>query len=220
MPLREDATFPARATASQPSRDRFGAGAARGTVPSLGCSTRRVRGFMSRALLISLVVLAIPVVSVCGGDDEGSADAGAAGTVPAEETATSAGGGTSADLDSKPEVEVPDGPPPDELEVEDLVEGDGDAARAGDLLEVEYVGVLYDTGDEFDSSWERDEPFAFQLGAGMVIPGWDEGLEGMEVGGRRRLTIPPDLAYGEAGAPPDIGPDQTLVFVIDLVDAR
>jgi peptidylprolyl isomerase len=160
----------------------------------------------------------VPGVAACGGEDEGSDDAGAATTAPAENTVTSAGDGASADLEEKPEVEVPDEPPPEELEVEDLVEGDGDEAQQGDLLEVEYVGVLYENGREFDSSWERDEPFAFQLGAGMVIPGWDEGLEGMREGGRRRLTIPPDLAYGEAGAPPDIGPGETLVFVIDLVD--
>jgi peptidylprolyl isomerase len=175
---------------------------------------------MSRALAILLILIAVPAVTACGGEDEGSEDAGAATTAPAGEAGTSGGDEASADLEEKPEVQVPDGPPPDELEVEDLVEGDGDEAQQGDLLEVEYVGVLYENGSEFDSSWERDEPFAFQLGAGMVIPGWDEGLEGMREGGRRRLTIPPDLAYGEAGAPPDIGPGETLVFVIDLVDLR
>jgi peptidylprolyl isomerase len=174
---------------------------------------------MSRALAIILVLLAVPAVAACG-DDEDPGDAGAATTRPAEDAGAPAGGSGSANLEQKPEVDVPGGPPPDELGVEDLVEGEGPEAQQGDLLEVEYVGVLYENGREFDSSWERDEPFAFELGAGMVIPGWDEGLEGMREGGRRRLTIPPDLAYGEAGAPPDIGPGETLVFVIDLVAVR
>lgn len=172
---------------------------------------------IKRAVAATLLVLAIPALAACG-EEEPTEDAGAAPTAPAEAPEGEAAGEASADLDSKPEVEVPDGPPPDELEVEDIVEGDGEVAGPGDLLEVEYVGVLYENGREFDSSWERDEPFEFQLGAGMVIPGWDEALEGMKVGGRRRLTIPPDLAYGDAGAPPDIGPGETLVFVIDLVE--
>ena len=170
---------------------------------------------MTRALATVLILLAAPALVACGGEEDTS-DSAAVETA-AEDTGTAGGGASSAGLDSKPDVEVPDGPPPGQLEAEDLVEGDGDTAAPGDLLEVEYVGVAYDSGDEFDSSWERDEPFAFELGAGMVIPGWDEGLEGMRVGGRRELTIPPDLAYGAAGAPPDIGPDETLVFVIDLV---
>jgi peptidylprolyl isomerase len=121
------------------------------------------------------------------------------------------------DVGSKPEVEVPEGPPPKELEIEDITEGDGDTAEAGDLVTVQYVGVDYETGKEFDSSWERPEPFEFTLGEGAVIPGWDEGVEGMKAGGERRLVIPPDLAYGKQGQPPDIGPNATLVFVIDLV---
>lgn len=125
---------------------------------------------------------------------------------------------TTADAGEKPTVEVPDGPPPDELEVEDLTEGDGEEAAAGDRLTVEYVGVDYASGEEFDSSFERPDPFQFELGAGEVIEGWDEGLEGMKVGGRRQLVIPPGLAYGKQGQPPAIGPDATLVFVIDLVE--
>jgi peptidylprolyl isomerase len=81
----------------------------------------------------------------------------------------------------------------------------------------QYVGVNYKNGKEFDSSWSRYEPYSFQLGAGMVIPGWDQGVQGMKVGGRRELIIPPELAYGPEGSPPAIGPNETLVFVIDLL---
>jgi peptidylprolyl isomerase len=172
---------------------------------------------LSRQLSMLLLLLAAIALVACGGD-EGDGSAGEA-AAPAEEESPD-GADADVDLEAKPEVEVPEGPPPDSLEVEDIVEGDGDAAAAGDLLAVEYVGVLYENGEEFDSSYERGEPFQFQLGAGMVIQGWDEGLEGMKVGGRRELTIPPDLAYGPRGSPPAIGPDETLVFVIDLVEVQ
>ncbi len=119
----------------------------------------------------------------------------------------------------KPGVTVP-GEPATELEAVDVIEGEGAEAASGDEIEVEYVGVAQSTGQEFDSSWEREEPFSFQLGGGQVIPGWDEGLVGMREGGRRLLVIPGDLAYGPTGQPPDIGPDETLVFVVDLVGVR
>src|SRR5262245_54807975 len=130
------------------------------------------------------------------------------------------GGGDSTDLSSKPEVEVPDGPPPDELVIDDIVEGDGQEAKPGDRVTVNYVGVDYETGEQFDASWDRGQEFPFQLGSGQVIPGWDQGVEGMKVGGRRQLIIPPDLAYGPQGQPPDIGPNATLVFVIDLTGVQ
>ena len=117
----------------------------------------------------------------------------------------------------KPTVEVPEGDPPEELEIEDLDEGEGDEVQDGDQVSVNYVGVLYDNGEEFDNSYDRGVPFDFQVGGGQVIPGWDEGLIGMKEGGQRQLVIPPDLAYGPQGQPPDIPPDSTLVFVIDLV---
>lgn len=120
------------------------------------------------------------------------------------------------DLTKKPQVEIPDGPPPCNLVVGDLVEGKGAAAKPGDQLTMKYVGVLYSTGKEFDASWDRGEDFPFQLGAGQVIPGWDRGLVGMKVGGRRQLVIPPDLGYGPSGQGP-IPPNATLVFVVDLV---
>jgi peptidylprolyl isomerase len=119
---------------------------------------------------------------------------------------------------SKPEVTIPGGPPPAELGVEDLELGDGHEARAGNEVEVHYVGVSWATGKQFDASWDRQEPFSFRLGAGQVIPGWDRGVEGMRIGGRRRLTIPPDLAYGSQGAGGVIAPGETLVFVVDLLD--
>lgn len=117
----------------------------------------------------------------------------------------------------KPAVEIPAGDAPTELQVDDLVEGDGAEATAGSTVEVHYVGVLFSDGTEFDASYDRGEPFSFDLGAGLVIQGWDEGVEGMKVGGRRRLVIPPGLAYGETGAGGVIPPNATLVFVVDLL---
>lgn len=118
----------------------------------------------------------------------------------------------------KPAVTVPGGDPPGELQVTDLVVGTGAEAVAGTTVTVHYVGVAWSTGQEFDASWDRDEPFIFPLGSGRVIQGWEQGMPGMKVGGRRRLVIPPDLAYGEAGAGGVIGPNETLVFVIDLLE--
>jgi peptidylprolyl isomerase len=119
---------------------------------------------------------------------------------------------------AKPPVEIPAGQePPADLQVEDLTVGDGEEAAAGQSVEVHYVGVSWTTGDEFDASWNRGTTFRFGLGQGQVISGWDQGVQGMRVGGRRRLTIPPHLAYGSSGAGGVIGPDETLVFVVDLV---
>ncbi|MCT1459951.1 FKBP-type peptidyl-prolyl cis-trans isomerase [Aestuariimicrobium sp. p3-SID1156] len=123
-------------------------------------------------------------------------------------------------MTEKPEVDFPEGPPPTELVVEDLVVGDGQEAKAGDTVDVHYVGVAHSSGEEFDSSWNRGEPLAFPLGAGRVIQGWDQGVQGMKVGGRRRLTIPPQLAYGDRGAGGVIAPGETLIFVCDLVNVR
>ncbi|MDQ3648628.1 MAG: FKBP-type peptidyl-prolyl cis-trans isomerase [Actinomycetota bacterium] len=120
----------------------------------------------------------------------------------------------------KPKVEEGKGSLPKKLKVEDLIEGKGKPAKKGQQLTVNYVGVLFASGTEFDASWERKQPFRFKLGGGVVVPGWDKGLEGMKVGSRRRLTIPPDQAYGPQGNPPAIGPNGTLIFVIDLLDAK
>jgi peptidylprolyl isomerase len=114
-------------------------------------------------------------------------------------------------------VTVPSGPPPKTLEIKEIEKGSGAEAKAGDEVTVQYVGVGYDSKKEFDSSWSRNEPFSFALGAGQVIPGWDKGVAGMKVGGRRELIIPSNLAYGAQGSPPVIGPNETLIFVIDLL---
>jgi peptidylprolyl isomerase len=121
---------------------------------------------------------------------------------------------------AKPEVQVPEGPPSYELELEDLSVGEGEEAVAGLVVEVHYVGVSWATGKQFDASWDRGGTFKFGLGKGQVIPGWDQGVAGMKVGGRRRITIPPDLAYGKRGAGGAIGPDETLIFVVDLIGVR
>jgi peptidylprolyl isomerase len=121
----------------------------------------------------------------------------------------------------KPEVSVPDGEAPSfQLELEDIEVGDGDEAVAGKIVEVHYVGVSWKDGSQFDASWDRGDTFKFGLGKGQVIQGWDQGVAGMKVGGRRRITIPPMLGYGKRGAPPVIGPDETLVFVVDLIGVR
>jgi peptidylprolyl isomerase len=118
----------------------------------------------------------------------------------------------------KPSVEIPaDTPPSYQLELEDIEVGTGDEAVAGKVVEVHYVGVSWKTGQQFDASWDRGDTFKFGLGKGQVIKGWDDGVSGMKVGGRRRITIPPDLAYGQRGAGGVIGPGETLVFVVDLL---
>jgi peptidylprolyl isomerase len=119
---------------------------------------------------------------------------------------------------TKPEIDFPEGEVPSDLVIEDLIEGDGREATAGDTVSAHYVGVAHSTGEEFDSSWNRGAPLAFPLGAGRVIGGWDRGIQGMKVGGRRRLTIPPHLAYGDRGAGAAIKPGETLIFVVDLDD--
>jgi peptidylprolyl isomerase len=120
----------------------------------------------------------------------------------------------------RPEVDFPDFPAPDDLVIDDVVAGDGAEARAGDTAVVHYVGVAYSTGEEFDASWNRGAPFSFPLGGGRVIAGWDRGVQGMRVGGRRRLIIPPSLGYGDRGAGQVIAPGETLIFVVDLIDLR
>ena len=120
----------------------------------------------------------------------------------------------------RPEIDFPEGPPPANLEITDLVVGDGDEAVRGSQVTVQYVGVAYSTGDEFDASWNRGEPFTFPLGGGRVIKGWDMGVAGMKVGGRRKLVIPSHLGYGQRGAGPSIKPGETLIFVVDLLAVK
>jgi len=158
-------------------------------------------------LIISLCVALALVVAGCGSSDDDSSSTRA--TTAAKES----GGNT--DMNAKPTITVPDEPAPKKLEVVDIVEGDGAEAKAGDTVTVQYVGVGYDSKEEFDSSWSRNEPATF--GLDEVIAGWGQGIPGMKVGGRRELTIPANLAYGPAGSPPSIGPNETLIFVVDLL---
>jgi peptidylprolyl isomerase len=117
----------------------------------------------------------------------------------------------------RPEIDKPEGDIPFELGIDDIVVGDGDEAVAGKTVTVHYVGVAFRSGEEFDASWNRGEPFRFKLGKGQVIPGWDAGVQGMRVGGRRQLTIPSAMAYGARGAGGVIAPHEPLVFVVDLL---
>jgi peptidylprolyl isomerase len=120
----------------------------------------------------------------------------------------------------KPEIDFPDSPPPTDLEVTDLSAGSGVEAASGSTVVVHYVGVAHSTGEEFDASYNRGEPLSFRLGVGQVIAGWDQGVTGMKVGGRRKLVIPPHLGYGDRGAGGVIKPGETLIFVVDLLDVR
>jgi peptidylprolyl isomerase len=124
---------------------------------------------------------------------------------------------TSGPLATEPKVTPPSGPAPTKLEVKDLIKGTGAEAKAGETVTVNYVGVLYKGGKKFDASWKRKEPFSFALGKGQVIAGWDQGVAGMKVGGRRELVIPSELAYGAKGSPPTIPANAPLVFVVDLL---
>jgi peptidylprolyl isomerase len=123
-------------------------------------------------------------------------------------------------MSDKPEIDFPEGPPPSDLEVTDLLEGSGDEATAGKTVSVHYVGVAHSTGEEFDASYNRGTPLDFRLGVGQVISGWDQGVQGMKVGGRRKLVIPPHLGYGDRGAGGVIKPGETLIFVVDLLAVR
>ncbi|GAA4091086.1 FKBP-type peptidyl-prolyl cis-trans isomerase [Nonomuraea soli] len=120
----------------------------------------------------------------------------------------------------KPEIDFPEGNPPADLETVDIWEGDGEEAKPGHNVSVHYVGVAFSSGEEFDASWNRNQAFEFPLGGGRVIQGWDRGVAGMKVGGRRKLVIPPHLGYGNRGAGAAIKPGETLIFVVDLLGVR
>ena len=166
-----------------------------------------MRRLLARPVMVFVAVGAM-LLAGCG-DDEEISMTDDSGTTEA------------ADLDTKPEVGLylpaERGEGPSTLVTEDLVVGDGTEAVAGSAVTVHYVGVSWSSGGQFDASWDRGQPFGFELGAGRVIAGWDQGVEGMRVGGRRVLTIPPELAYGDRGAGGVIGPNETLVFVVDLL---
>ncbi len=174
----------------------------------------------ARTAVAALVVALALAAAGCGSEEEKKAEAPSTG-IPTE-TATPAAEATSRaiskNLEDEPIVPKPTGNPPTELVKKDIVKGKGPKANSGDLLSVQYTGVAYSTGEKFDASWDRGaEPFQFPVGGGQVIPGWDQGIPGMRVGGRRELIIPADLAYGAQGSPPAIGPDEALIFVVDLV---
>jgi peptidylprolyl isomerase len=189
-----------------------------------------------KSLGTSIALLVVTGVAACGGSSKapGVQPAPSGGATEASATATTTTSATTptpttptattpkppSPLSKKPVVVVPTGPAPTSLVVKDLIKGTGPAAKSGSSITVNYVGVLYKGGKEFDSSWKTGQPFApFKLGQGAVIPGWDKGLVGMKVGGRRELIIPPSLAYGKSGSPPTIPPNATLVFVVDLLGA-
>jgi len=170
-----------------------------------------------------LLCLAL-LLTACGngdGDDPESAIAtptpGPTSAVQECEDRTPPAPATEETLDGEPEVEVPDGAPPCKLVIQDIKEGTGAEAEEGATVTVQYVGVSWSTSEQFDASWDRGEPSTFPLSG--VIPGWQEGIPGMKVGGRRQLIIPPDLAYGPQGQG-SIAPNETLVFVIDLLDVQ
>ena len=192
---------------------------------------------MSRLRLLILPALAgfALVVAGCGGDDNSSSNATDTATIqtqtqttptqttPPEQTAPKAKkvkpSAGEANSNTKPKVPKGSGSPPSKLVAQDLIVGKGKTARTGDTASVQYVGVLFKNGKEFDASWSGSKPgqaFQFPLGAGQVIPGWDQGVVGMKVGGRRKLIIPAELGYGAQGFPPDIPPNAALIFDIDL----
>ena len=171
--------------------------------------------------ILSAAIASILLIG-CGNNDGESVSTNSSNDTPTPieivPTPTPAGDVDNSDLTVKPLVTIPPSSPPTELMIEDLVVGSGSSVDVGDFLIMDYVGVSYSTGLQFDASWDRGSPFPFELGAGRVIQGWDQGIVGMAVGGRRSLTIPPDLAYGENGSGSgSIGPNETLVFVVDLL---
>jgi peptidylprolyl isomerase len=171
----------------------------------------------ARTRLITAPLLAIAGLALAGcGSSNNTASQSVASVATAATATAQPAAPTDPRLTHKPVVKVPAGSAPTKLVVKDLITGSGPAAKPGDQLTVQYVGVNYKGGKQFDASWDHGQPFPFQLGAGMVIPGWDRGLVGMRVGGRRELIVPPSLGYGPQGQPPVIKPNETLVFVVDL----
>jgi peptidylprolyl isomerase len=174
---------------------------------------------IARTTTIALLAALVLGTAACGKSDDTASTTKPAAPAAAPAPTTTAPPkprSISKDLQTKPEIPTPTGSPPTKLVVKDIVKGKGKKAKSGDNVTVQYVGVSYSTGQQFDASWDGGQPFQFQLGAQMVIPGWDQGVAGMKTGGRRGLIIPPDLAYGPQGRP-GIAPNETLVFVIDLL---
>jgi peptidylprolyl isomerase len=182
---------------------------------------------MSRPTLLALLLCALALpLAACGGDSGGSsseqpASAPAGGPTPsAQETVAALADSISKDRKAKPVVAIPAGGTPSQLTIKDIVPGTGKTAKTGDTVSVQYVGSSWSTGSEFDASWDKGQPFSFPLGKGQVIPGWDKGVAGMKVGGRRLLVVPPNLGYGAQGSPPKIAANETLAFVVDLESVK
>src|SRR5215210_8806423 len=171
-----------------------------------------------RTVLLLITVVAVLGATACGDDDEGAADAGQQPEATQAQTAPTEDG--LKDTNVRPAIPKPTGIPPRKLVKRDIVKGKGPGAKPGDTVTVNYVGMNFSNGVEFDSSWDSGQAFPVQLGAGMVIAGWDRGLIGIKKGGRRMLTIPPEMGYGAEGYPPDIPPNETLVFVVDAVSIK
>jgi peptidylprolyl isomerase len=171
-------------------------------------------------LFLLMAALALSALAACGGDDGGESSSPPPSTKQTQtkdEPSPAALREALKDTSTKPVLPKPTGSPPRRLVTEDVVKGKGPPAKPGDAVTVNYLGVAFSTGEDFDNSWDRGQPIKLRLGAGQVIKGWDKGLVGMREGGRRILTIPPELAYGRQGYPPAIAPNETLVFVIDMV---
>jgi peptidylprolyl isomerase len=180
------------------------------------------RSFTLRAKLLSLTLALLlgAGIAACGGDDSSDSETAATSTPTETPTAAPANvdeivAGVGKNTKKKPKIVKPQGDPPTQLVIKDIVKGTGPKAKPGDTLTMQYVGNSWSTGEQFDASWDRGQAFPFQLAAGKVIPGWDQGMVGMRKGGRRLLIIPPDMGYGPQGAGP-IGPNETLVFAVDL----
>ena len=169
---------------------------------------------MTRRLVTLAALLALVTLASCGDDED---PGGGGQTADTQETPPPNPDETLRDTSTKPVIPRPTGSPPRKLVVEDIVRGKGPAAKNGSTVVVHYVGVNFSNGLEFDASWDSGSPFPVQLGSGGVIEGWEKGLVGIRKGGRRMLTIPPELGYGAEGYPPDIPPNETLVFVVDAV---
>ena len=171
---------------------------------------------IERTHLSALFVAAAIAVAGCGGDEATKTAEIPAGPAPAAPPAPKASTNLK-DTKSKPVVPKQTGAPPKKLVVKDIVVGKGRAAKKGDKLSMQYVGVLFDGGEQFDASWDNGSPFDFELGQGNVIKGWDKGLVGIKPGGRRELIIPAKLGYGKQGQPPTIPPNAALVFIVDAL---
>jgi peptidylprolyl isomerase len=180
---------------------------------------------MARPLRLVLTLIAVVAVfglAACGDDDDsggggGSGDQEAEGTGTQTSPSPAEAAEALKDTSTKPVIPKPTGTPPRKLVKEDIVKGKGPGAKKGDTVVVNYVGLNFSNGREFDASWDSGATFPVQLGTGSVIAGWEKGLIGIKEGGRRKLVIPPELGYGAQGYPPDIPPNETLIFVIDAV---